>query len=1164
MQRDPQKLVKVAGELTSVATEGIIAATQEVFDYDSSLYQSEINSNFYNASQHSREITEVTRTDRTVVYEGNVTSDFADASILSDNTAVTVTRTATSTGQTSDSSVDSSVRNYDASTDHTTVVWTTIRTNIGQRNDYTFEEAVNSVPASYRHGGLNLSFLSNENVPNSDNKYVQYRLMSNTFNTTPANWQGEDDEPTAGSENLVKSGGVRKTIFANNPVSTKGYVYGEIGGFGATGIINSQTDRARIISDGIAKVSLKGQTGLAYYIFGNNDGVGSPVTAITDGWVTSDFVNNTEYNYLFIMIKKSDNTDFTESPILYIEYSKSLPIVNVQDKLQKGSFKPVDSNAVIEGLNGENDKQTKTIERIANIASINNELTLTYSSGFYGSTGNFIESANWKHSDKFNVSYGEKLTAKVSASQYCSVISFFDSDDNFIDEAKVLGTGGTPSEQELSAIVPANAVKACVSGYTVNHDIKIYKSHDLSLNTLLVDRNVNIEGLFAYDNGFYSTVGVWNSSNSFCTSKKLNCSNIKQISAGVKTNQYMLAIAFFDIEGNILVSESIQGSATETQFNVNVPTNATFFSVSTDVTYQLNVSVVLITQYSYLEKDVLKLNHNVYEDIGIYNWEKNVGYTVTNGKYLQPAGNAADISASFCVSNFIDVTGINAIKFCGFSSNILCNCAWYSDDDESTVIESNVYPVQLSAGMNALTVFNKPEGANYARLSYKYDQFYDVEFSKTENIQQNINNRLAQNPLNRLKRMTLIIIYGQSLSIGADSDAISVNPFISYNGLMFNLGVTGTGGTLDRLIQLCERTHETPARGLVEMFTEAIENENLFYKRNDCWADKQLILSCPGVGGATIDQLTDTTYYGKVEQVITSAYNYCVDKGYELDIPVWCWLQGEQDVKNGMSASTYKTKLLALQDKVCNSIQTITGITKRPKCIIYQPSNQSLYKTGDSGVDNQFDFSYDHMGVPTAFMELARDNDEFIASAPTYILDPCPETAGYWIHCSAQSYKLLGAMLGYNIKKYLIDGVSNKGVVPTDVSISGTTIKIKYNVPCPPLSFDTDYVRKVSNMGFSVVKSDNSDIINSISLFNDTITIECTESPVGCKLRYGMNGDFIIIPNPQYPYRGVAGREHGARGNLRDNQGNYIYKDIQNIKYPLHNWAYTFEMLLNS
>lgn len=63
------------------------------------------------------------------------------------------------------------------------------------------------IPVSVRHGGMSIRFIQGS-VPNSDNKYVQYRLMSDTFNTTVANWQGVDDEPTAGSDNLVKSGGV--------------------------------------------------------------------------------------------------------------------------------------------------------------------------------------------------------------------------------------------------------------------------------------------------------------------------------------------------------------------------------------------------------------------------------------------------------------------------------------------------------------------------------------------------------------------------------------------------------------------------------------------------------------------------------------------------------------------------------------------------------------------------------------------------------------------------------------------------------------------------------------------------------------------------------------------------------------------------------------------
>lgn len=61
------------------------------------------------------------------------------------------------------------------------------------------------IPASVRCGGMSIRFIQGS-VPNSDNKYVQYRLMSNSFNTTVANWQGVDDVPTAGSNNLVKSG----------------------------------------------------------------------------------------------------------------------------------------------------------------------------------------------------------------------------------------------------------------------------------------------------------------------------------------------------------------------------------------------------------------------------------------------------------------------------------------------------------------------------------------------------------------------------------------------------------------------------------------------------------------------------------------------------------------------------------------------------------------------------------------------------------------------------------------------------------------------------------------------------------------------------------------------------------------------------------------------
>lgn len=80
----------------------------------------------------------------------------------------------------------------------------------GQPTKYaTLAEALgtngNNVPLIFRKGGMQIKYVST-----SDNKYVQYRLMSQTFSTTESNWQGVDDEPADNSNNFAKSGGIAK------------------------------------------------------------------------------------------------------------------------------------------------------------------------------------------------------------------------------------------------------------------------------------------------------------------------------------------------------------------------------------------------------------------------------------------------------------------------------------------------------------------------------------------------------------------------------------------------------------------------------------------------------------------------------------------------------------------------------------------------------------------------------------------------------------------------------------------------------------------------------------------------------------------------------------------------------------------------------------------
>ena len=61
------------------------------------------------------------------------------------------------------------------------------------------------IPSTVRCGGMSIRF-----VQSSNNKYVQYRLMKNIWSTTETDWQGVDDEPFHGSQNMVKGAGISK------------------------------------------------------------------------------------------------------------------------------------------------------------------------------------------------------------------------------------------------------------------------------------------------------------------------------------------------------------------------------------------------------------------------------------------------------------------------------------------------------------------------------------------------------------------------------------------------------------------------------------------------------------------------------------------------------------------------------------------------------------------------------------------------------------------------------------------------------------------------------------------------------------------------------------------------------------------------------------------
>ena len=182
-------------------------------------------------------------------------------------------------------------------------------------------------------------------------------------------------------------------------------------------------------------------------------------------------------------------------------------------------------------------------------------------------------------------------------------------------------------------------------------------------------------------------------------------------------------------------------------------------------------------------------------------------------------------------------------------------------------------------------------------------------------------------------------------------------------------------------------------------------------------------------------------------------------------------------------------------------------------------------------------------------MELIRDDSAFWASGPMYPYSYVNES----LHPDGISQK----RFGYLVAETILDLIHHKkhliGVIPLKTEIKDNELRILFNVPSPPLCFDTVSVRKVSNYGFNVIRKDNVDIVSDINLDGDTVIIKCKESPIGCKIRYAVNGEYW-----------KSGFNVGPRGNLRDSQGINKQIEIHSKKYALHNWCFQFDYLMNN
>lgn len=375
-----------------------------------------------------------------------------------------------------------------------------------------------------------------------------------------------------------------------------------------------------------------------------------------------------------------------------------------------------------------------------------------------------------------------------------------------------------------------------------------------------------------------------------------------------------------------------------------------------------------------------------------------------------------------------------------------------------------------------------------------------------------------------------IPVYGQSLALGEEATRITNfdSLKIKYNGRIVTEKLDYTFGYFDhssqfkqwikRILHYDKKAFELSVYSMAEELATQLGEDTV------------ICIFPGGLGMQTIEKLMKSSPpYNKFIREIECAYNEAQERGWDFIVPAVCWMQGESDIAE-YTDYDYKEYFHRLYRDLNMDIKAVTHQQEDIRIISYQTT---AITKGDRYKQNNY-YSAETR-IPNAQMELIRDDSLIWVSGPTYPYDFVREA----LHIDANGQKQIGKLAAHSVLGLLRKAKRNIGLVPLSYEVQDNEIRILYNVPCPPLCFDTIAVKKAENCGFNVLCSDGTDIISDVYIDGNMVIINCKKSPQRCKLRYGINGE---------PLKG--GRMHGARGNLRDAQ------------YVIHNWGLLYEVLL--
>lgn len=379
----------------------------------------------------------------------------------------------------------------------------------------------------------------------------------------------------------------------------------------------------------------------------------------------------------------------------------------------------------------------------------------------------------------------------------------------------------------------------------------------------------------------------------------------------------------------------------------------------------------------------------------------------------------------------------------------------------------------------------------------------------------------------------LVISYGQSNSVGGGSGTLPITQI--YDALTTNDGPTGGIGT-----NLIPYTHTIalPLLGVFNKFTDLISSENFLD-----YSDKtfKFIGTAAGQGSTFAEGLKKgTTPYSKLISQVTNTYGIAQSQGKKLAVPFVMWTQGENEIDVDTPYGDYVATMNQLIADLNTDIKALTGQKNNIPLIGYQ-----IAKYSGSHAD------YDK--ISKAHLDLGLTHPLFICACPSYQFDYLLEgssggSGGFIVHFTPLTRLLYGAYLGIAAKRTLVDGKKFLPLHPKKFIVNGNNLQVVYHMPFDGnLEFDTTAVSNPGDYGFMIMNGVTKVTLSNIKIVNkNTVSIDCSESPIGLKFHYARDKDKPYILD----YGTLTGR-WGSRGCLRDNQGDFIKYET----YRLDNWA---------